>query len=419
MKKTSKKLRKLWFIAAMVLLITVFLEPANVKAAQPPTDLQQTGASTRSVELGWTAQSGAYGYIIRYAATPNATTFNYERTTKNEIYIYSLTLGTTYYAQICSVDNYQQYSNYKTYTPAAWSKVIEFNTAPDTISTVTQTNATNNSVTVSWAPVTGATHYLIGIGSTSNEETAQAYGTTTNCSVTLQTQPNVSFYVFVYPVRKSAGAEKFVTTSYNYSSRKCKTVPTAPNNVSIKQRSNNSTYFTWNATSTTDNTDGYELEIKNAKNKKIAKENVSIYSSYKAIYNKKLFTQPFQYRMRAYVEINGQKKYSVWSSMKKYIPGAVPKKIVRASRYATSGKLTWTKVTGATSYTVYWKTSLKGKWKAVAKNVKGTSANVKYNPKSKNNFYYIKANKVKFGKKKYNSSSDSKNLDVYGVIPRY
>lgn len=92
MKETSKKLHKLWLIAAMALLITVFLEPANVKAAQPPTDLKQTSASTRSVELGWTAQSGAYGYIIRYAATPNATTFNYERTTKNEICIYGLTL---------------------------------------------------------------------------------------------------------------------------------------------------------------------------------------------------------------------------------------------------------------------------------------------------------------------------------------
>ena len=111
MKETSKKLHKLWLIAAMALLITVFLEPANVKAAQPPTDLKQTNASTRSVELGWTAQSGAYGYIIRYAATPNATTFNYERTTKNEIYISGLTLGTTYYAQICSVDTYQQYAN--------------------------------------------------------------------------------------------------------------------------------------------------------------------------------------------------------------------------------------------------------------------------------------------------------------------
>lgn len=76
MKETSKKLHKLWLIAAMALLITVFLEPANVKAAQPPTDLKQTSASTRSVELGWTAQSGAYGYIIRYAATPNATTFS-------------------------------------------------------------------------------------------------------------------------------------------------------------------------------------------------------------------------------------------------------------------------------------------------------------------------------------------------------
>lgn len=419
MKKTSKKLHKLWLIAAMALLITVFTEPAVVKAASAPTDFKQTSASFRSVELGWTAQNGAYGYIIRYAATPNATTFNYEKTTRNEIYISGLTLGTTYYAQICSVDTYQQYLNYKTYKPAAWSNVIEFNTAPDNISTVTQTDATNNSITVSWAPVTGATHYLIYIGNSYSTSTAQAYGTTTASSVTLQTQPNVSFYVFVQPLRKSAGSDYYATTSSNYNSKKCKTVPTAPNSVSIKQRSGYSTYFTWNATSTEDNTDGYEIEIRNAKNKKITQENVSTSATYKSIYNKKLFTQPFQYRMRSYVEINGQKKYSEWSSTKKYIPGAVPKQIVRANRNATSGKLNWNKVSGATSYTVYWKTSLKGKWKAVAKNVKGTKANVKFNPKAKNNFYYIKANKVKFGKKKYSSSSESKNLDVYYVRPRY
>ena len=46
MKETSKKLHKLWLIAAMALLITVFLEPANVKAAQPPTDLKQNSTSS-------------------------------------------------------------------------------------------------------------------------------------------------------------------------------------------------------------------------------------------------------------------------------------------------------------------------------------------------------------------------------------
>lgn len=415
MKETSKKLHKLWLIAAMALLITVFLEPANVKAAQPPADLKQTSASTRSVELGWTAQSGSYGYIIRYAATPNATTFNYERTTRNEIYISSLTLGTTYYAQICSVDTYQQYANYKTYTPAAWSNAIEFNTAPDSISAVSQTDATNNSVTFSWAPVTGATHYLIYLGNSSSTSTAQAYGTTTNCSVTLQTQPNVSFYVFVQPLRKTAGTDYYATTSSNYNSIKCKTVPTAPNNITIDDRTSTSTIFKWNSTSLSTNTDGYELEIKNAKNKNIAKGSATIYSSSISVTNKKLYTQPFQYRMRAYVIINGQKKYSNWSPMKKYIPGSVVKSIRRANRYASSGKLKWNKIAGAKTYTVYWRTKAGGKWKVVAKNVKGTSANVKFKPSASFNYYYVKANKVKFGKKSYNSSADSKILDIYQV----
>lgn len=419
MKETSKKLNKLWLIAAMALLIAVFAEPAVVKAAPVPTDGKQTNSSTSSATLEWTGQNGAYGYIVRYATTKNANAFQYTRSTTNKTSIYGLTAGTTYYAQLCSVDTYQQYSNYKTYTPVAWSNVIEFNTSPTYISTITQTDASNNSVTVSWSPVAGATHYEIYTGSSSSASSAQDLGTTTACSITLKTQPNVSFYVFVQPLRKSGGADFYAASSSNYRCISCKTAPTAPNSVSIQQRTSNTTYFTWKATSTSSNTDGYEIEIKNAKNKKIVKENVSIYASYKAIYNKKLFTQPFQYRMRAYVTINGQKKYSAWSSMKKYIPGAVPKKIVRSSRYATSGKLNWNKVTGATSYTVYWKTSLNGKWKTVAKNVKGTSANVKYNPKSKNNFYYIKANKVKFGKKKYNSSSDSKNLDAYYVKQSY
>lgn len=43
MKETSKKLHKLWLIAAMALLITVFLEPANVKTDQRIYKISRTG----------------------------------------------------------------------------------------------------------------------------------------------------------------------------------------------------------------------------------------------------------------------------------------------------------------------------------------------------------------------------------------
>ena len=74
MKETSKKLHKLWLIAAMALLITVFLEPANVKAAQPPTDLKQTSASTRSVGLPRAAHTDILSDMLLHQMQRHLTT---------------------------------------------------------------------------------------------------------------------------------------------------------------------------------------------------------------------------------------------------------------------------------------------------------------------------------------------------------
>ena len=62
-------------------------------------------------------------------------------------------------------------------------------------------------------------------------------------------------------------------------------------------------------------------------------------------------------------------------------------------------------VAGAKSYTIYYKSSQYGVWKAVKKNVKGTSATVKYSKYSGVNYYYVQANSVSFKGKKVSSTN--------------
>lgn len=74
-------------------------------------------------------------------------------------------------------------------------------------------------------------------------------------------------------------------------------------------------------------------------------------------------------------------------------------------------KLSWNKVSGAASYTIYYSSSYKGKLKKLA-TVKGSSYTWMKLKKSKTYYVYVKANNVKFGTKKY-SSTTAKNQKIY------
>lgn len=420
--KTKTHANKLWLAAAaIVFTMTLLLKPVDVKAAlAAPANLRQTDAYTStskvSFEVEWNELSEARKYGITYSEDKVHWADEYITYSTSKTYSSSdngIAKGKTYYVKVCAYDG----SNVQ----GAWSSIIEVNTAPGASASISQTNAAKNAITMNYAASEGATGYSVyyGISSSFDPNSLTFAGDVSATSITISNLPtNAGYYVYVIPFRKSANASYKAYSNYTTKTTAF-TIPTKPTSVKPYARSYNKklTYLKWTITDAY--ADGYEIQICNEKGKKLASTKVTYtsykYNGYGEIKTSKAFNTPFQYRVRAYKVVNNKTYYSDWTSYQKYIPGAVCKSPIKHTR--TSGKLKWYKVKGATSYTVYWASANsptgKLKWKAVAKNVKGTSATVKYSSSKLYNFYYVKANKVKFGKKKYNSASPKSALDVY------
>lgn len=274
-----------------------------------------------------------------------------------------------------------------------------------------QVSATETSITVTWTAVPGVAGYELYYGTSSNIDYSKyACSAAANAtSATINGLPkNSSLYVFVTPYIMVDGVKSYYRCYYDYIYDAI-TLPTAPNNLLADFNTKSSMMLTWSVPSIYDNTDGYEVEAYRIKNGKTPKKPTKVLVSTNPFTNrvtwagKTAFRYPFTFRVRTYVVINNQKFYSAWSAYKQCIPGASIKKSVRYYRSSTA-KLTWYKVDSAKSYDVYWATGNydgpTSKWKRVKKNVKGTSATVKYSKSASYNYYYIKPNKVKIGKKR-------------------
>lgn len=163
--------------------------------------------------------------------------------------------------------------------------------------------------------------------------------------------------------------------------------------------------------------DGIEFKAKDVKGKvrktlkKTPRKTVTSYSKAEDLIDSFSFKAPsalknkgMQYQVRTYIQLdNGKKIYSDWTSTKVIIPQAKVSKLQKVS--SNKVRVSWKKVSGAKNYTIY-KTTNSGKSYKKVKTVsaKTTSYTVSGFKKGKKNGVVIVANKVKVGKKKYNST---------------
>ncbi len=163
--------------------------------------------------------------------------------------------------------------------------------------------------------------------------------------------------------------------------------------------------------------DGIEFKVKDVKGKvkktikKTPRKTVSLYADVEDWIDSFTFKAPgsiknkgMQYQVRTYILLdNGKKVYSDWTSTKVIVPQA---KISKLQKVSTNKiRVTWKKVSGAKNYTIY-KTTNSGKSYKKVKTVssKTTSYTVSGFKKGKKNGVVVVANKVKVGKKRYNST---------------
>ncbi len=411
MKTKSNVLKKLMLFAAAFAFCTVLcVKPMDVKAAPAaPSGLKQTGANCSAVEVEWNAVSGATQYGVQCSTNASFSDGSESKVSATTKAIYSLSAGKTYYVRIRA---------YASSVAGAWSATLKVDTAPNNVTSIKQTDATETSVTYTWSKVEGATGYVV-LKALPTDSSWTTVGKTAALSYKLSVPKNSLYDVAVIPYRNAANSASIAACPYDPKYITCVTLPTAPKTLMVTggDPDGKKLEFGWNPTSYAENTDGYQIEVykytkKGKKKSRMVKkemtrssyESAVIYDGGYTINKPAMHTNVISFRVRSYVTINGVKKYGKWSAYKDFVPQAVHKTLKAHTR--TNGTLSWKKVTGATSYDVYYKTSASGSWKRVAKGVKGTSVSVPLNYYG-SSYYYVKTNKV-FGKKKFSSLAPAK-----------
>lgn len=407
------KIKKAMVAFAAVLAMSLMLLPsvkadAAVTVLAAPKDAAQTISTETAVRVSWSAVPGATAYVYSYSSdnktyTGEALTGNGGKDTFINLAGANWAAGNTYYVKVRAFDGTK-------YSEAVVATVA---TAPTAPATMTQVAADNTSATVSWAASTGATGYLIRFGAT--QATAKDIQVVKTTSVKLTgLSADSAYYLAVYPIRQ-------VTTSF-YASENCvenpRVLTTAPAVKGLKLASwdvkSNIVTLQWNNTAKYEN--GYQIEIYKADNKLVKTYNIyGRRAKSKTFILKSVKNTPFQYRVRTYTFMNGEKQYGAWSDL----AYAIPQANVSAAKVSNDAvKLSWTKVPGAKNYTVYRATKEGGKFKKVA-TTKKAAYTVKNLKTYKDYYFYVKANGVSIGGKKRNSTKLDEQNDIYVYIQKY
>jgi hypothetical protein len=411
-----EKQKKSMIYRGMMLVLFVWMlgllvgwQRENVQAADLAgvTNLHQTEAKVDSFKVEWDKDSNAAGYEIQYSADGN--NWSSGSYTQSLSYTISdLNSGRSYYVKMRSYDLYNWYTsrpsdgaNY-----SEWSDAIEVITAPKMVSSgeVKQTAGTEKSITVSWEAADGATKYEVYYATGSNWFSA---GETTETSFTIKgLEQGTGYKVSIKAIREaSTGFSK----GYYYTDpvHSCYTTSSKVKNLSLKKWDTGTNKVTLEWDDVSGKHDGYEVYVTNLSGKKIKKfKTTGNPASFK---NSSVKNKGFIYKVRAYFDIDGTTIYGKWSSSMTII--AQPKVTLKKSS-STSITVSWAKVAGASSYTVYRSTGSGTDFTKLK-----TTSKTKLTNKGLNSFatyyYYVVANGVSVGKKTYKSTTATNREIAY------
>lgn len=385
----------------MIMVCALFLGIGiKAEAANQITGLKQTNHSYTAVQVEWNALSGVdlVGYKVEWCENASFTgatySYGYIQDTECPISKFlsgkSLSSGKSYWVKVTAVTveggNAQDIAG-------TTSSPLEVVTAPmSKVSNLKQTKAAAKGLTLTWKPASGgANAYLVDYykAGTDPNKSKQKTATTTSCNLSGLTV-NTKYDVAVYAARKSSAGyvasvydvkyeycvAKYMSTTLNKKVTKVKFIKSG----SDANPSATVAYFTW---AKNDAAQGYEYTVYGNNGKKLFKGTTTTNTPNDSknpvlISNKKLKNNQFmKIKVKAYIIVNGKKKYGPESDVcwfAKYPPNV---KESMVGRYASDGvKISWKKMTGAKNYTVYVSTSPNSGYKKVA-TTSGTSCVIK------------------------------------------
>lgn len=268
---------------------------------------------------------------------------------------------------------------------------------------VSQTGATQNSITIQWTPGSKALRYRVYVGE--SYSTAKLYATlpASATSATISGLP--------------AGSEKYVKVEYDYQGYSKVYTSTAGTKYDAKTlpgkvtglRQKSWWYFTKSFDAIWDRqagADGYEWIVYKSNGKKF-RQGKTTYNSMQPQFQVQKISNNMVYsaKVRAYTTINGKQYVGAWSDPAYFF---TQPRVTKASVSGNKLTVKWKKVSGATGYTVYVSTKPKKGYKKVKTVGKNTSSvtisklkGKKFSPKKK--YYVYVATNKKVGKRRYDS----------------
>lgn len=411
MKKSIKMLLMVFAVAFGVLLVSGSTSKA---AATWNAEIKQTNQNKSQVAISWSPYMGSeefrYYYIYigdsaNNVISPKERVYNNQTTAT----ISGLAAGKVYYVRIEAVADYAGEEVVAASDPAG--AIV---TVPDVpkVSGLKQTDASTNSVSMSWNAVAGATSYDVYRYNGYNDFTkvgadvqAPSFKDTTGL------QANMEIRYFVLAKQAVAGTAIVGQSEMPSYTSELVTMRTMSAKVPLLAITNywsslNEAVYGWSQMNAVS---GYQFELKYGK-KTLTKDVTSTSVSLKP-FPKSVFVKA---RVRAYITVDGKKKYGAWSS---YKYDAATKKLT-VTRSANKKKITvkWNKVTGATGYKVSIATKSGGTYKKVKtlSKKKNSITITKYGKKKlkKNKRYYVKVEYLtKSGKKTVTSQISTGNIN--------
>lgn len=341
---------------SMSVKVTYTKVPASFKAAS---------ANFQQVKLTWKKAAGASGYEI-YRSTKATGGFKKIATvssTKTSYTDKKLTTGTTYYYRIRA---YRKNSGITTKAPL--SAVKNARPVPQK-TTVTASYKNYSTATIKWKKVSGASGYVIyrstsKNGKYTNIATIKKTGTTSYTDKNLTTGKTYYYKIRAY---KNINGKKIYGGYSNIDS--VKITLKAPVISSITVKDYRTVTIKWKKVSGANGYILYRSTSQNGTYKKIATVKGSTTLSYQ---NSGLTTgKKYYYKIKAYRTVNKKNVTSSYSDAK--VKSTTLKKVTGITvtpLHANKLKLTWSKVTGATSYNIYRSTSKNGTYKLIKKQCK-------------------------------------------------
>ena len=280
---------------------------------------------------------------------------------------------------------------------------IHYN-VPQEVTNFKTTSTASNSVKLSWNKVSGASGYIIYRYDNTKKTWVRVTKTTTNSNTyTISNLKAGTSYKFAVKAYKTVNGKEITSASYP-----TVTSVTKPANITKVNftSSANTVKMSWNKVS---GATGYRVYQYNTSTKKW-KAVANIKNTNYTFKNLKVGTT-YKFTVRAYKNQGGKTylspKYTTFTTST--TPSTVSFKLTAGSKKAT---VKWNKVTGATGYKVYYKTSKNGSWKLLkTTNNKTTSYTKTGLTKGKTYYFTVKAYRTVSGKT-YNGSYTTKSLKI-------